>query len=69
MTNTELNSRCPREWEGRSRRVQIETPAGTFHGWELTEDIEGYCSAGQIWLDGDEDSSQPAGDWVIEDES
>ena len=67
---------CPREWEGRARRVTVsnilaQDQDGTefelsLRGWELMEDIEGYCKAGQIWFDEEEESIRPAGSWIIE---
>jgi len=67
----------PAEWPS-ARRVTVTShgengsPAGTWHGWELLEDIEGYASAGQLWLDGQDvgqdESVSPAGNWIIEAE-
>lgn len=33
-----------------------------LNAWELMEDIEGYCSAGQIWIDDETESTSPAAD-------
>jgi len=61
---------CPTEWLGRARRVEIEIPllgrSRFVHGWQLLEDIEGHVQAGQVWIDGDEDSTFPPPDWSIE---
>lgn len=56
-----------------ARRVTIECDDGEGNtrisrGWELLENIEGYCSAGQLWFDGDDESTEPAGSWIIEEE-
>lgn len=61
---------CPFEWQGRARRVEIEIPlpgrSRFVHGWQLTEDIGGHITAGQVWMDGDEDPIYPPPDWSIE---
>lgn len=79
MANTETTTyeivtledeECPLEWQDRARRVEIEIPfpdrSRFVHGWQLLEDIEGHVQAGQVWIDGDEDSTFPSPDWSIE---
>lgn len=67
----EINSNRPAEWAA-ARRVSVilDTEDGpvTWHGWQLAEDIEGGSRAGQIWFDGRDESIEPAGDWLIDDE-
>lgn len=60
---------CPPEWAGKARRVSVETGDAVLTGWELTENIEGYLRAGQLWFDGNDDSTEPAPSWVIEPDS
>lgn len=69
-TPTAPAEECPPEWQDRARRVEIEIPlherSWFVHGWQLLEDIEGHVQAGQVWIDGEEDSTYPSPDWSIE---
>lgn len=72
MANTnDTTTAQPAEWTN-ARRVSVildtEDGPATWHGWQLTEDIDGGTRAGQIWFDGQDESLAPAGDWQIDAE-
>lgn len=74
-TNPTTDFPLPTDWEGKAHRIIVTTNTDDLgrdieHGaWILDQAIEGYCAAGQMWIDGDYESCQPAPSWAWRDEA
>ena len=73
--NTTTDFPLPTDWERIAHRIIVtiyndELGRDIEHGaWILDQAIEGSVNAGQMWIDGDDESGQPAPSWSWRDES